>query len=307
MPKFSIIITSYNQKAFIRDAVDSALAQSSPGKEVIVIDDGSKDGSRNVLAEYGDTIKLKALESNEGASAARNWGASLASGNFFVFLDGDDILLPWALDLYARIVELKSPKLILSKMLWFDRSFSPVVTPDTPREIRVVDYEVFMKKDRTYRVCASAMVVDRETFLSVNGWSTDVWPGEDHDFLMRLGYSGRTIQILSPPTIAYRLHENNSVNQLHFGCLHNLLRRERSGQYPGGPVHRRERYGVLGGVMAYYVRRAFKERLYADGVKLLAASWPFVLVALLRRFVAVAHGRHWIETVNMRAARGENA
>src|ERR1035438_8945093 len=112
MPKFSIIITSFKQRDFIRDAVASALAQSSPGKEVILVDDGSNDGSADILAKYGDTIKLKVLERNEGPSAARNWGASLARGEFLVFLDGDDVLLPWALEVHARIIELKSPKLI---------------------------------------------------------------------------------------------------------------------------------------------------------------------------------------------------
>jgi glycosyltransferase involved in cell wall biosynthesis len=307
MPTFSIIITFYNQKAFIRDAVGSALAQGSPGKEVIIIDDGSEDGSNDILAEYGDTIKIQVLERNEGASAARNWGASLASGDFLVFLDGDDILLPWALNVYGRIIELKNPKLILSKMVWFKGRFSPAAVSNAPREISVVDYEAFMKKDRAYRVSASAMVVDRESFLSVGGWSTDIWPMEDHDLLMRLGYSGRTIQILSPPTTAYRVHESNTVNQLHkmFGSLCKLLRKERSGQYPGGAARRLERLAVLGGVAAFYLRRAFDERFYADGLKLLAASWPFVLVALLRRFVAVLQGRHLVESVSLSDLQGE--
>ena len=158
-----------------------------------------------------------------------------------------------------------------------------------------------MKKDRAYRVSASAMVVERETFLSVGGWTTGMWPGEDHDLLMRLGYSGRTIQILSPPTIAYRVHESNVVHQLHriLESLYKLLRKERSGQYPGGAARRLERRGVLGGISGFYLRRAFEERFYAGGLKLLAASWQFVLVAVVRRFVAVLQGRRLAETVNL--------
>src|SRR5438309_10887096 len=117
MPRFSIIITCYNQSSFIRDAIDSALAQSYTDKEIIVVDDASTDGSKELLEEYGSAIRFKALETNEGPCAARNWGASLASGDFLVFLDGDDVLMPWALIVYSGIIRLKYPRLILCRML----------------------------------------------------------------------------------------------------------------------------------------------------------------------------------------------
>src|SRR5206468_9702625 len=96
MPLFSIIITSHNQANFIRNAVGSALAQTYADKEIIVVDDASSDGSQQTLEEYGDAIRLKKLDTNVGASRARNFGTAMAEGQFLVFLDGDDLLLPWA-------------------------------------------------------------------------------------------------------------------------------------------------------------------------------------------------------------------
>ncbi len=93
--QFSIIITSYNQREFIKDAVNSALSLRSENKEIIVVDDGSSDGSQDVLRGYGDAIRLVALEANQGRGAARNCGASLATGEYLLFLDGDDAFLPW--------------------------------------------------------------------------------------------------------------------------------------------------------------------------------------------------------------------
>ena len=71
MTRFSIVITCYNQSAFIRDAIGSALAQDYVDKEIIIVDDGSTDGSRKVLEEYGTAIKLQALETQMSTKKAK--------------------------------------------------------------------------------------------------------------------------------------------------------------------------------------------------------------------------------------------
>ncbi len=90
--RFSIVITCYNQERFIRAALDSALSQCEPTQEVIVVNDGSRDGSKEALEAFGDSIVLINFSANRGASEARNYGASLASGEYVVFLDGDECL-----------------------------------------------------------------------------------------------------------------------------------------------------------------------------------------------------------------------
>jgi glycosyltransferase involved in cell wall biosynthesis len=300
-PRFSIVITCYNQSEFIRDAVDSALAQGYPDKEVIVVDDGSNDGSRKILEEYEDAIKLKALETNEGACAARNCGASLAIGDFLIFLDGDDLLLPWALNVYGRIIDLKNPKLLLCSMLWFKDTFSSVKIGSPPLEIRVVDYDAYMKKDRAWRTSASALVVDRHSFNNVGRWTHDFFPMEDHDLVLKLGYSGRTIQIVSPTTIAYRVHASNTIHQVQriIDSAFSLIRREELGHYPGGRACRFERYAVIGGVIFFWVQRAVQMKFYRRGLKLLAAGGLMVFAAIIRRGIAVLRGRYPIETLTI--------
>lgn len=301
MPRFSIIITCYNQYEFIRDAVGSALAQDYPDKEIIVVDDGSTDGSKKILMGYGDTIKLKALGTNEGPGAARNWGASLATGDFLVFLDGDDLLLPWALNVYSHIIDLKKPKLLLCSMLWFKEAFSSVKLSSRPTEIRVVDYECYMKKDRAYRSSASAFVVDRQSFNNIGRWVDDTFPMEDADLVLRLGYSGRTIKIVSPVTAAYRVHANNTVNQVQRMIDHvfKLIRREELGKYPGGRASRSERYAVIGGIVFFWLKRSFQAKLYREWFKLVAVGWPMVMTAIFRRCVVVLKGRRPEETLTL--------
>jgi glycosyltransferase involved in cell wall biosynthesis len=88
----TIIIPTYNHAAHLRDAVDSALAQTAP-VEVIVVDDGSTDATPAVLASYGELIRPFRIE-HAGPSAARNLGLEKARGVFVMFLDADDVIAP---------------------------------------------------------------------------------------------------------------------------------------------------------------------------------------------------------------------
>jgi hypothetical protein len=89
----SVIVATYNHGHYLPDAIDSVLNQTHSRVEVIVVDDGSTDNTRDVLTRYGDRLRYQ-HQSNLGLAAARNTGLSLASGEFLVFLDADDLLLP---------------------------------------------------------------------------------------------------------------------------------------------------------------------------------------------------------------------
>ena len=91
MSKVSIIIPAYNQAHYLPDAINSALEQSHPDVEVIVVDDGSTDHTPEVTAEYADRPNIKLIrQANAGLSGARNRGFSEASGDYVCFLDSDD-------------------------------------------------------------------------------------------------------------------------------------------------------------------------------------------------------------------------
>jgi len=95
--KVSIIVSSYNYGRFLTDALDSALNQSYPDVEVIVVDDGSTDHSREIIASYGDRI-IPVLKENGGQASALNAGFAISHGDVIFFLDSDDVLLPEAVE-----------------------------------------------------------------------------------------------------------------------------------------------------------------------------------------------------------------
>jgi glycosyltransferase involved in cell wall biosynthesis len=101
-PRVSVIIPAYNAADCVRRAVDSVLAQSFSDVELLVVDDGSTDATRAVLAGYGERLRLLAKD-NGGPAAARNHGLQHARGEYVAFLDADDY---WKADKLARQVRL---------------------------------------------------------------------------------------------------------------------------------------------------------------------------------------------------------
>lgn len=103
LPLVSIIIDNYNYGRFIQDAIESALNQTYPNIEVIVVDDGSTDNSREIISRYASAGLIKAvLKENGGQASAMNAGFEVSSGDLVVFLDSDDVLKPEAIEVAAK-------------------------------------------------------------------------------------------------------------------------------------------------------------------------------------------------------------
>lgn len=102
LPRVSVIIPAFNAAGCVRRAVDSVLGQSFQDVELLVVDDGSTDATRAILAEYGNRVRLLARE-NGGPAAARNHGLHHARGEYVAFLDADDY---WIAEKLERQVEL---------------------------------------------------------------------------------------------------------------------------------------------------------------------------------------------------------
>jgi glycosyltransferase involved in cell wall biosynthesis len=115
-PFFSVIIPTYNRAAFIADTLRSVLAQEFPAFEVLVVDDGSTDNTQTVVASVTDARIQYLPKANGERGAARNYGFARARGEYVIFLDSDDVLLPQHLTtLHTKIQELDSPGFVAAK------------------------------------------------------------------------------------------------------------------------------------------------------------------------------------------------
>ncbi len=102
-PSVSIVIASYNSADYLRATIGSCLHQAVPPREIILIDDGSTDATGELCSEFADRITYLRIE-NGGVSAARNKGAGMATGEWLLFLDSDDLLLPTAVENLLKTV-----------------------------------------------------------------------------------------------------------------------------------------------------------------------------------------------------------
>ena len=105
MGSVSIIIPTFNHAAYLPAAVESALSQSRPPHEIIVVDDGSTDETNHVAARYADRIQY-VYQQNQGLSTARNTGISRATGDAIVLLDADDLLEPAYISIMTTALDI---------------------------------------------------------------------------------------------------------------------------------------------------------------------------------------------------------
>ena len=101
-PRISVIIPVYNGAAYLGAAIESVLGQSRPPTEIIVVDDGSTDGSAAVAARFGNQVRA-IFQEHGGIGAARNTGVRAAGGDFLAFLDADDLWMPDKLALQLEV------------------------------------------------------------------------------------------------------------------------------------------------------------------------------------------------------------
>ena len=306
-PLFSIVIACYNHEKFIRDAVESVLRQQHPSTEIVVVDDASSDGSAEVLKLFGQSIVFERLPVNRGAAAARNHGASLTSGKYLVFLDGDDALMPWTLKVYGRIIEQRSPTLILGRSSLFYGDL-PTIKAGPEHGIRFVEYATFLDKDRSWVYNTSSLVLERAAFQHAGGWSEDIFYQDIQDLLNKLGDAGRTNIVLAPETVLYRMHSTNAVRRItpFIEGIHVLLAKARQGAYPGGRAVRLKRAVWFGGLIFYWAKEGLRSGHFLDTLKLLFTYGWMVLLAVIRKAGAFVAGRRPIEVLTLEPNAPEN-
>lgn len=177
----SVIIPNYNYGDFVASAIESALSQSYPNVETIVVDDGSTDASAAVIATFSERIQVIAKE-NGGLSSARNVGIHAARGELLLFLDSDDILLPGAIEelLNAYAAAGSGDRLVYGDSLFFDCSATRPVKRISPSGHiwRVLLGGNF--------ICCHEALVPRRLALEEAGFDESLKMSEDFDFWLRL-------------------------------------------------------------------------------------------------------------------------
>ncbi|MEX2382392.1 MAG: glycosyltransferase [Opitutales bacterium] len=178
----SVIIPCYNHGHFLAAAIESAVRQTYPHIEIIVVDDGSTDDTANVARRYGSVRYVK--QANQGLSAARNTGMLESTGRYLVFLDADDRLVPSALETGIRCFQARPECGFISGA--HVRVTPDGVVPVSPEKNRFLNdpYEAFLRGNH---VGMHATVMYRRDILeSVGGFNTSLPACEDYDVYLQI-------------------------------------------------------------------------------------------------------------------------
>jgi glycosyltransferase involved in cell wall biosynthesis len=257
-PRTSVIIPAYNAARFIGPTVESALRQTSTDHEIIVVDDGSTDGTHAALEPYLDQITYLAQD-NAGRSAARNAGARLARGTYLAFLDSDDLFLPDKLTLQVPLLEA-DPRLGLvasghelidqqGDLIRQERPWLHQLSPDL-QSIAKAGLAVI-----------HAVLLRRTWFERVGGFDASLSAAEDMDLWLRLAVAGCHMTWAPAIVCQYRIHAANTSRDVraHYQALYGVL--DRLFRDPALPaLLREERAEILA-----LARLAESGRLYAVG------------------------------------------
>jgi glycosyltransferase involved in cell wall biosynthesis len=183
VPFVSVIIPCWNAEPFIGDAIRSALAQTYPGTEAIVIDDGSTDGSLEIIKSFGDTIRWE-TGPNRGGGAARNRGLELAKGEFVQFLDADDRLAPDKLLVAVERLSVSDADVCLCGFRVIDTDGSVTVAgPDGPP---CGDALIWLLSNDV-RICP---LYRSRTVKSAGGFDSSLCCCQDFDLNLRIAVRG---------------------------------------------------------------------------------------------------------------------
>ena len=271
--QFSIIIPTYNRLEFLKQAIGSVMAQTHERYEIIVIDDGSTDGTADYLASLGNHIKVL-HQANKGPAAARNIGAEQAVGNYIAFLDSDDVWPPWALSAFNTVIQdYSEPSLITAATVEF-QGHVPTISPEKVSAELFTDF--FQTASDPAYVGSGALVVKRSAFNWANGFDETLYVGEDLDLYFRLGTARNFVRVQSPVTLAYRRHDGNVSTALpsQYAAAVELLAREVAGSYPGGKARRNERWRLLSRVLRSVAFSCLRNGLTPEAWHLYWQSFP---------------------------------
>lgn len=205
-PLVSVIIATYNRAHVISQAIESVLKQTCKDYEIIVVNDGSRDGTEQLLREqYAGKIVYIGKETNGGLSAARNTGIKASRGKYVAILDDDDLWLPEKLEMQLGLIE-KQPSLGLV----FCNSFTVNVHDEVLGEIKGAKKGAIFDEVLSSNCLGppSGVLLQKKVFAETGYFDENLTALEDWDLWIRVSQCYE-IDFVDQPLVKYRVHSNN--------------------------------------------------------------------------------------------------
>lgn len=291
--KFSVVIPLYNKAPYVIASIESVLAQSLPDLEVIVVNDGSTDNGAELVAALKDSRVVLVQQANGGVSSARNYGISLARGDWVAFLDADDWHHPHYLATLQK-VQNEYPELDTVATHYLSSACDDGVWPPPWPEVHN-DFDIELITDLPLRwmisqsITTSSVAVRTSLLKKMQPcFALGESRGEDLDMWFRLAEHS-TIALACTPMVAYRLAVEGSLTSNHgVGTLEPFMRRMQA-RALSGVMPETKRRSSLHLVAQFQVTLA--RQSLASGRRVEGLNW------LLKGHRAIRSKRWWLTAV----------
>jgi glycosyltransferase involved in cell wall biosynthesis len=214
-PLVSILIPAYNAERWISDTIRSALAQTWPRVEIIIVDDGSRDGTFQIARQFASKTVSVVTQENQGASVARNRAFELSQGDYIQWLDADDLLAP---DKIARQMEVASEvagKRIVLSCAWayfiYSRKRARFVATPLWCDLEPVEW-LIRKMGQNLHMPPATWLVSRELTQAAGPWDARLSFDDDGEYFCRIVAASDAIRFVPDARVFYRVSGTGSVS-----------------------------------------------------------------------------------------------
>jgi glycosyltransferase involved in cell wall biosynthesis len=211
-PQVSVILPVYNQEKYLEQTIESILSQTYTNFELLLLDDGSKDKSAEVIRKYSEKDKrIKAFyQENTGKCTATNKLVEIAKGDYCAFLDADDVMLPNRLERQINY-HLNNPKVDATSChcYYINEKGKQLGKQHFPGLENPKDSIKAIKNNKIVHCAFTGLMMTKKSFLDLDGLRPAYWPCEDFDIVNRLIEKGYKLVIIQDVLMCYRVHSSS--------------------------------------------------------------------------------------------------
>lgn len=211
-PLFSIVIANYNHGKFLEQAILSVLNQSCNDFELIVIDGGSSDNSVELIKKYSNLLSYWISEPDKGQSDAFNKGFNNANGEFFFWINADDILLPRSLEIAKMNIQLYPTKLwFTANIIFFSENGQILKCSRGPK------WKNFLFNNAPINVYGPTSIFHKSIFWAAGGFDVNLKFAMDTDLWMRFKNMGIKFHRINEYFWGFRVHKGSKTSNQFWG------------------------------------------------------------------------------------------
>ncbi len=216
-PLVSILIPAYNAEEWIAETIRSAVGQTWPRKEIIVVDDGSKDKTAEVARQFASRQVLVVSRENEGAAATRNHALSLSQGDYIQYLDADDLLAPDKIETQIASLQGSDSKRVLLSSAWAFFNYRPrqakFVSTPLWQDLPPVEW-LFRKLAYNLHMQTATWLTSRELSDTAGPWDVHLLSDDDGEYFCRVLLASDHTRFVPTARVFYRNTPSNRLGQV---------------------------------------------------------------------------------------------